>query len=69
MPATRVFELRALGYGIDTFRTDEATDCGQRHNVARYVLRAPAPAAEKRGGASNDRGRCGEPSGIGDEAG
>src|SRR3954468_25079694 len=38
MPATRVFELRALGHDNGTFWTEGATDCGRTHRIARYVL-------------------------------
>lgn len=40
-PAARVFELRDLGYEIDTIRVPETTPDGLRHiNVAQYVLRS-----------------------------
>lgn len=38
MPAARVFELRARGYDIETIWTDDLTECGRKHRVARYVL-------------------------------
>jgi hypothetical protein len=38
MPAARVFELRARGFDIATIWTDDMTECGRRHRVARYVL-------------------------------
>jgi hypothetical protein len=38
MPAARIFELRDMGHHIDTIWTDEATDAGHKHRVARYVL-------------------------------
>lgn len=38
MPATRIFELRALGYQINTIRVIQETETGIEHNVARYVL-------------------------------
>ncbi len=40
MPATRVFELRARGENISKFWKSEATDCGELHQVALYVLQA-----------------------------
>ena len=38
MPAARVFELRARGFDIATIWTDDLTECGRKHRVARYVL-------------------------------
>lgn len=38
MPAARVFELRARGFDIETIWTDDLTECGRKHRVARYVL-------------------------------
>ena len=38
MPAARVFQLRGMGFNILTQRTQEATDCGKLHSVARYIL-------------------------------
>jgi uncharacterized lipoprotein YajG len=38
MPAARVFELRARGFDIETIWTEDLTECGRRHRVARYVL-------------------------------
>jgi Helix-turn-helix domain len=40
MPATRIFELRDLGYEIDTLRVIQETESGIKHSVARYVLMA-----------------------------
>lgn len=37
-PAARVQELRERGHPITTTWTFEATPCGERHRVARYVL-------------------------------
>ena len=42
MPATRVFELRAMGYDIATIWTQGITECGRKHRIARYVLRQSA---------------------------
>lgn len=42
MPAARVFELRARGFDIATIWTDDVTECGRKHRVARYVLRKAA---------------------------
>ena len=39
MPAARVFELRAMGYDIETIWTQGITERGRKHRVARYVLR------------------------------
>lgn len=61
MPAARVFELRAIGHRIDTFRTDEATECGKRHNVARYVLQAGEALPIPRPDALDKYGRAAEP--------
>ena len=65
MPAARVFELRAIGHRIDTFRTDEATESGKRHNVARYVLQSgeplptlPPDALDKCGRAAKPQAAC-----------
>lgn len=38
MPATRIFELRAMGYMIDKVWIDQPTECGRIHRVAQYVL-------------------------------
>lgn len=38
MPAARVFELRHSGHNIMTSWSDEPTDSGQMHRVARYSL-------------------------------
>lgn len=46
MPAARVFELRALGHEIATYRINAHTDCGKLHSVARYAYL----------GAANDAG-------------
>ncbi|WP_018508723.1 helix-turn-helix domain-containing protein [Thiobacillus thioparus] len=43
MPAARVFELRARGFDIATIWTDDLTECGRKHRVARYVMRKAAP--------------------------
>ena len=43
MPAARVFELRARGFEIATIWTDDLTECGRRHRVARYVMIKAAP--------------------------
>lgn len=40
MPGTRVFELRAMGYPIDTIRVKQPTDSGKLHTVALYVLQS-----------------------------
>lgn len=40
MPATRIFELRAVGYEIVTLRVFQETESGVKHNIARYVLMA-----------------------------
>lgn len=37
-PAARVMELRRAGYDIATFWTDDYSDAGQKHRIARYVL-------------------------------
>ena len=37
-PGARVFELRKLGHNIVTYRKVEATECGNLHRVAYYVL-------------------------------
>lgn len=37
-PAMRVLELRRRGEPIATVWTLQATDCGQVHRIARYVL-------------------------------
>lgn len=42
MPATRIFELREQGFKIDTVWTDDTTEQGKQHRVARYVWRAAA---------------------------
>ena len=42
MPAARVFELKRLGERISTFWKSEATDCGELHQVALYVLNPKA---------------------------
>jgi glucose-6-phosphate-specific signal transduction histidine kinase len=39
-PAARVMELRKRGFEIETREAIEATQEGQRHRVALYVLRA-----------------------------
>lgn len=38
-PAPRIFELRGMDYQIDTVWTDDITDHGRKHRVARYVWR------------------------------
>ena len=43
MPAARVFELRARGFDIATIWTDDLTECGRKHRVARYVMIKAAP--------------------------
>lgn len=47
-PAARVMELRKHGVRIKTIEIDRASDCGEIHRVACYVLEvgavAPAPA-------------------------
>lgn len=48
MPAARVFELRAVGYRITTYRVEQRTECGRLHNVARYGL--ATGAADDSGG-------------------
>ena len=45
MPAARVHALRAQGFRILTQRTQEPTECGKLHSVARSVLLAAQPAA------------------------
>jgi hypothetical protein len=43
--APRIFELRHRdGHDIALIWTDEATECGRLHRVARYVLMAEAEA-------------------------
>ncbi|MES2367494.1 MAG: helix-turn-helix domain-containing protein [Pseudomonadota bacterium] len=42
MPAARVFELRALGYDIETIWTHGETECGRKHRIARYILKKAA---------------------------
>jgi len=37
-PAARVFELKALGYSIVSYRRTVDTGHGNRHKVAEYVL-------------------------------
>lgn len=39
-PAARIWELRAMAYGIDTVRVSQASETGIKHNVALYVLRS-----------------------------
>lgn len=41
-PAARVMELRKRGVKIQTVRIDRASDCGEIHCVACYVLEAGA---------------------------
>lgn len=38
MPASRIKELREIGYTIDTLWTQQETEAGQIHRVALYVL-------------------------------
>ncbi len=42
MPAARIYELRKQGYKIDTIWTNDTTEQGKQHRVARYVWRAAA---------------------------
>lgn len=42
MPAARILELREQGYKIDTIWTNDTTEQGNQHRVARYVWRAAA---------------------------
>jgi hypothetical protein len=37
-PAARIFELRRMGYRIDTIWVTEETETGIPHRVALYVL-------------------------------
>jgi len=52
-PAARVMELRKRGWKIQTVKIDRASDCGEIHRVACYVLEAGttaiAPADESAG--------------------
>lgn len=41
-PAARVMELRRHGEKIQTVKIDRASDCGEIHRVACYVLEAGA---------------------------
>lgn len=41
-PAARVMELRKRGWEIQTVKIDRASDCGEIHRVACYVLEAVA---------------------------
>lgn len=41
-PAGRIDELRKEGYEIDTVWTNDTTEQGKQHRVARYVWRAAA---------------------------
>ncbi len=38
MPAARILELKRKGFDILTHWVQEATDCGELHRVALYVL-------------------------------
>lgn len=42
MPAARILELREQGCKIDTVWTNDTTEQGKQHRVARYVWRAAA---------------------------
>lgn len=57
-PAARVMELRKRGWEIQTVKIDRASDCGEIHRVACYVLEAgageSAPADESAG--ANEQG-------------
>ncbi len=52
-PAARVMELRKRGEKIQTVKIDQASECGEIHRVACYVLEAgtgeSAPADESAG--------------------
>ena len=37
-PASRIMELRKLGFSIETVWIDRETDAGKRHRIGRYVL-------------------------------
>lgn len=37
-PGARIFELRAEGHEIHTHWSQEPTECGRLHRVAKYVL-------------------------------
>jgi hypothetical protein len=39
-PAARVQELKAAGHNIKTHWSEEPSECGELHRVARYVLLA-----------------------------
>lgn len=67
MPAARVFELRAIGHRIDTFRIIEATECGRRHNVARYALQPSVALLPSPSDALDECGRAAEPPRAGHE--
>lgn len=55
-PAARVMELRKRGEKIQTVRIDRASDCGEIHCVACYVLGAGAgESAPADKAASTDR--------------
>ena len=57
-PAARVMELRKRGWKIQTVKIDRASDCGEIHRVACYVLEAGAgesAPADKAAGA-NEQG-------------
>ncbi|WP_084312177.1 helix-turn-helix domain-containing protein [Desulfobulbus elongatus] len=43
-PAARVMELRRQGHPIETVWTDELSDAGGWHRVARYILRGEVAA-------------------------
>jgi hypothetical protein len=42
-PAARVMELREESHNIKTHWSDEPTECGRLHRMARYVLFLPGP--------------------------
>lgn len=43
MPATRIFELREMGYRINTLWTQAVTESGRKHRIGRYVLLSKQP--------------------------
>lgn len=42
MPAARIHQLRVMGHQIVTQWTQEASECGRLHRIAKYVLTTPA---------------------------
>lgn len=63
-PAARVMELRKHGEKIQTVKIDQASDCGEIHRVACYVLEAGAvESAPADRAAGTDRQRTDKPKG------